>query len=338
MEYHFSFRYDKLILLFICFAGLTYLLYWYLVPNLNYEIPAIYFVALYIVFVGFLIYDAHYKTTSISFVDMFDDCFVIKNIRKDPTTYYYKDIYDCILTVTHLNWNKVLRAELLYKDHTTCTLNLDNFSEKDVREMVTRISAKLVKENLPYIATKTFPVKDYSQIINIYLPKWRQYLLAFTILFIGLLLPLEFLFIMGMKYMSITFMILSSCIMGAMAVAAIYFFIKLIPPNRILQLEIGPIGIKFKDIPWRQPIAFSRTGNNTALPLFYWKKYRSLSFADIKSVRLIKSSFNGDCIVVYTLNDTIYLPLILKNRLEWEDVFNEINGRIKKREPDSDMR
>jgi hypothetical protein len=141
-EQRFSFRHYKLIFLFFIFAALSYVLYWYLVPNLNYEIPVYLFVVIFMAAVCWYVYDAHFKTASISYIDTYPDCFVVKNMRYINTLYYYRDIHHGILTNTAISGHRFYRLDLKMKTGETVHLHLDNFSGKDIQQLAAVITAK----------------------------------------------------------------------------------------------------------------------------------------------------------------------------------------------------
>lgn len=141
-EQRFSFRHYKLIFLFFIFAALTYVLYWYLVPNLNYEIPAYYFVGLLLAAMGWYVYDSHFNVNSVSYVDVYHDCLVLKNMRNNETLHYYRDLQGCTLTDTVINGSRFFRLDLLMKNGQLVHLKLDNFSGKDIQALAGIITAK----------------------------------------------------------------------------------------------------------------------------------------------------------------------------------------------------
>lgn len=141
-EQRFSFRHYKLIVLFFIFAVFTYVLYWYLVPNLNYEIPSYYFIAMLLAEMGWYVYYTLYKADSIAYIDTYPDCLVAKNLGNRETLYYYRDIHHCTLTEGDINGTKHYRLELNMKTGVSVPLKLDNFSGKDIKTLTALITDK----------------------------------------------------------------------------------------------------------------------------------------------------------------------------------------------------
>ena len=111
------------------------ILYWYLVPNLNYEIPEMMFVALYLGGIGWYCYDAFFKSNSVCYLDVYPECITTHNLRRRATTYYYRDIADIELLTHTSQYTTVYRLTLLMKNGEKIPLKLHLFSGKAIRAL-----------------------------------------------------------------------------------------------------------------------------------------------------------------------------------------------------------
>jgi hypothetical protein len=326
-EQRFSFRHYKLILLFFILAGFTYVLYWYLVPNLNYEIPAYYFIAILLAGMGWYIYDTLYKANSIAYIDTYPDCLAAKNLGNGETLYYYRDIHRCTLTEGNINGSKHYRLELNMKTGISVPLKLDNFSGKDIKALAALITERTGSQEVaaPIMAEPAdfqehllhIPSGDGTQI---YISPSRQYLLAGALFFIGgMLLWLS----VGMsidllRHHTDIFILILCLVIMLMAFGAIYLFIRIIR-EKVIQLEIGKDGLIMKDMPWGQ-YGLGRgsgSGKNRIIDLYFRKKYRFIPYKDILHVELIPSRWLGDSIKLHTTREDCYIPLLLENHRQF---------------------
>ncbi|NLR77886.1 hypothetical protein [Chitinophaga eiseniae] len=142
-EQHFSFRLYHSVLLFFIFTGLMYTLYWYLVPNLNYEIPEMVFVVLYLGGIGWYCYDAFFKSNSVCYLDVYSECITTQNLRRQATCYYYRDIVDIEL-LTHTSQQvTVYRLTLLMKSGEKIPLKLELFSRKAIQALAILLTERI---------------------------------------------------------------------------------------------------------------------------------------------------------------------------------------------------
>ena len=327
-EQRFSFRHYKLIVLFFIFAVFTYVLYWYLVPNLNYEIPSYYFIAMLLAGMGWYVYDTLYKAGSISHVDTYPDCLVAKNLRNSETLYYYRDIRRCTLTEGDINGSKHYRLELNMKSGVSVRLKLDNFSGKDIKTIAALITEKTksqeeeanmmedpegFQEHLLHI-----PSGDGTQI---YISPGRQYLLAGAFCFIGGMISwmsVSMLIDLLRGHSDLFILILSGCLL-LMGLGFLYLCFR-IARQKIVQLEIGKEGLLIKDMPWGQSGLGQRDGKNRIIDLYFRKKYRFIPYKEINHVELIRSKWLGDSIKLHTTRQDCYIPLLLENHGQFQRI------------------
>jgi hypothetical protein len=321
-EQRFSFRHYKLIVLFFIFAALTYLLYWYLVPNLNYEIPSYYFIAMLLAEMGWYVYATLYKAGSIGYIDTYPDCLSAKNLGNRETLYYYRDIHHCTLTEGDINGTKHYRLELNMKTGVTVHLKLDNFSGKDIKTLAAIITAKTgsqqdvadepgdFQEPLLHI-----PSGNGTQI---YISPGRQYLLGGALLFIGgtVLWMSVSMIIDLLGSPTDIFILLLSCFLVLMGIGFGYLSFRVVR-EKIVQLEIGNDGLIMKDMPWGQADWGQGNSKNRIIDLYFRKKFRFIAYENIRQVELIRSRWLGDSIKLHTTRQPCYIPLLLENHRQF---------------------
>lgn len=321
-EQRFSFRHYKLIVLFFIFAALTYLLYWYLVPNLNYEIPSYCFIAMLLAEMGWYVYYTLYKADSIAYIDTYPDCLIAKNLSKQETFYYYRDIHHCTLTEGDINGTKHYRLELNMKTGVSVHLKLDNFSGKDIKALAAIITAKTGSQEIPVAAG------DFQEPLlhipgtgtQIYISPGRQYLLAGALFFIGVLISwmsVHMIIDLLSSHIDI-FILILSCVLLSIGVGFFYLFQRL-ARQKIVQLEIGNEGLLMKDMPWGQTGWGKGNGNsnNQVVDLYFRRKFRFIAYKDIREVELIRSKWLGDSIKLHTTRQECYIPLLLENHQQF---------------------
>ncbi|HEY9257638.1 hypothetical protein [Chitinophaga sp.] len=320
-EQRFSFRHYKLIVLFFIFAAFTYLLYWYFVPNLNYEIPAYYFIALLLAGMGWYVYDTLYKADSIGYIDTYPDCLIAKNLSNRETHYYYRDIHYCTLTEGDINGTKHYRLELYMKSGASVHLRLDNFSGKDIKTLAALITAKT--GNAQEDAKESFPSDTMLQAPTghgtaIYISPVRQSLLAGALLFMGgVMLWMSVSMIIDLlSHHADLFILLLSGILVLMGTGFLYLCFR-IARQKIVQLEIGKDGLLMKDMPWGKTGWSQGNSKNRIIDLYFRKKYRFIAYKDIRQVALIPSKWLGDSIVLHTTRQDYYIPLLLENHQQF---------------------
>ncbi|NLU95916.1 hypothetical protein [Chitinophaga sp. Ak27] len=142
-EQHFSFRPYHSILLFFIFAGVMYTLYWYLVPNLNYEIPEMVFVVLFLGGIGWYCYDAFFKSNSVCYLDIYPECFLTQNLQRQATYYYYRDIADIELLTYTSQQITAYRLTLLMKSGEKIPLKLELFSGKAIQSLAILVTERI---------------------------------------------------------------------------------------------------------------------------------------------------------------------------------------------------
>lgn len=142
-EQHFSFRLYPSVLLFFIFAAAMYTLYWYLVPNLNYEIPERVFVVLYLGGIGWYCYDAFLKPSSVCYLDVYPECITVQNLRRQATCYYYRDIADIELLTYTSQYATMYRLTLLMKNGEKIPLQLHLLSGKAIRALALLLSERI---------------------------------------------------------------------------------------------------------------------------------------------------------------------------------------------------
>ncbi|NLR60268.1 hypothetical protein HGH93_19310 [Chitinophaga polysaccharea] len=142
-EQHFSFRPYHSILLFFIFAGAMYTLYWYLVPNLNYEIPEMVFVVLFLGGIGWYCYDAFFKSNSVCYLDIYPECFLTQNLQRQATYYYYRDIADIELLTYTSQQITAYRLTLLMKSGEKIPLKLELFSGKAIQSLAILVTERI---------------------------------------------------------------------------------------------------------------------------------------------------------------------------------------------------
>ncbi|TWF42372.1 hypothetical protein FHW36_102127 [Chitinophaga polysaccharea] len=130
-------------LLFFIFTGVMYTLYWYLVPNLNYEIPEMVFVVLYLGGIGWYCYDSFFKSSSVCYLDVYPECMTTQNLRRQATTYYYRDISDIELLTYTSQQGTIYRLTLLMKGGEKLPLKLHLFSGKTIQALATLLTEKI---------------------------------------------------------------------------------------------------------------------------------------------------------------------------------------------------
>lgn len=335
-EQRFSFRHYKLIFLFFIFAALTYLLYWYLVPNLNYEIPVYYFIALLLAAMGWYVYDSHYKADSISYIDTYADGLAAKNSGNRETFYYYRDIHHCTLTDAVINGYKFYRLDLNMKTGASVHLRLDNFSGKDIQLLAALITTKTGSQQG---ASKTTPEPraDKGTVVpglpgngtRIYISPFRQYLLAGALFFMGCMLlwmSINMIIDLFGGHPDLFILILSVCLL--LLGLGLLFLCILIFRQKIIQLEIGTNGLLFKDMVWGRSGWSRGSNNNPIIDIYFKKKYRFIAYSDIKSVELVPSKLFGDSILLHTTWQECYLPLLLENRQQFTRILQLIEEKL----------